>query len=180
MTSDLTIVARPARGRHAAAEVRGLVASMNSSVPIVRSQTAADSVALGLTPQRVAASLSTSLGLVGLLLAAIGIYGVTAYAVAQRTREIGIRLALGARRADVVAMVVRQGLSLALVGCAIGLMLAAGVNRLLAAFLFGVQQIDVVIFGGAAALLAAVAVAACYVPVRRATGINAMEALRYE
>ena len=115
-----------------------------------------------------------------LLLACVNVANLLIARGAARHKEVAIRLALGARRADVVAMVVRQGLSLALVGCAIGLMLAAGVNRLLAAFLFGVQQIDVVIFGGAAALLAAVAVAACYVPVRRATGINAMEALRYE
>src|SRR5206468_12168584 len=113
-----------------------------------RSQAVADSVALGLAPQRLAASLSTSLGLFGLLLAAIGIYGVTAYAVTQRTREIGIRIALGAMRRDVVAMVLRQGLSLAAVGCAIGLVLAAGVNRMLAAFLFGVDPMDLPIFFG--------------------------------
>ena len=124
--------------------------------------------------------MSGSLGLVGVLLAAIGIYGVTAYAVTRRTREIGIRMALGARRADVVAMVLRQGIRLAVIGSAIGLLLAAGASQVLVGFLFGVPPLDPVIFGGAAALFAVVGLAACYVPARRATQVDPLAALRCE
>ena len=176
----MTIAARTSRGQRIAGEIRTLVAAMNPSLPIVRSQTLDDSVALGLVPQRVAVSVSSSLGIVGLLLAAIGIYGVTAYAVTRRTREIGIRVALGAHRADVVRMILGQGMSLASIGCAIGLMLAAAVSQVLASFLYGIPPADPVIFGGAAALFTVVGLAACYLPARRATRINAMEALRYE
>jgi len=133
-----------------------------------------------LVPQRLAVSVSGSLGIVGLLLAAIGIYGVTAYWVTRQTREIGIRLALGAQRAEIVRMVLRQGLSIAAIGSAIGLALAAGASQLLAGFLFGVPPFDPVSFAGAAVLFAAIGLAACCVPVRRAIRIDAMEALRYE
>jgi len=180
LPANWTIAARARNGRRIAADVRILVASMNPNLPIVTSQTLDDSVALGLMPKRIAASLSSSLGLIGLLLAAIGVYGVAAYAVARRTREIGIRVALGARPAAVVAMVLRHGLSLAGLGAVIGLAAAAGVSRLLSGLLFGVPAFDAAIFAGAAALAAAVGVAGCYVPARRAVTINAMEALRYE
>ena len=98
----------------------------------------------------------------------------------RRTREIGIRLALGAQRAEVVGMILRQGMSLVVIGSAIGLTLAAGASRLLTRLLFGLPPIDPVTFMGAAALFAAVGLAACYIPARQATRIDAMEALRYE
>jgi ABC-type antimicrobial peptide transport system permease subunit len=129
---------------------------------------------------RIAASLSGSLGIVGLVLAGIGVYGVTAYTVTRRTREIGVRLALGASRADVTRMVLRHGLSLMVIGSAVGLALAAGASRLLASGLHGVPPLDPLAFAGSAALFAAVGIGACYVPVRRAVRINAMEALRCE
>jgi len=176
----ITIVARTTHGQRISDEMRQLVTSMNPSLPIVTAQTLEDSVALGLVPQRVAASVTASLGLVGLLLAAIGIYGVTAYRVTRRTHEIGIRLAMGAQRADIVGMVLRQGLSLAAIGSAIGLAIAAGASQLLAVFLFGVPPMDPLAFGGAAVLFAAVALAACYVPVRRATKVDPLIALRCE
>src|SRR2546422_644683 len=178
--SSLTIVARTTRGQRIADELRALLASMNPNVSIMTAQTLEDSVALGLTPQRVVASVSGRLGIVGLILAGIGIYGVTAYAVTRRTREIGIRIALGARRADIIRMVMREGLSLTLIGSAVGLMLAAAVSRVVAAFLFGISPIDPVTFTATTALFAAIGLAACYVPVRRATHIDPTEALRYE
>jgi ABC-type antimicrobial peptide transport system permease subunit len=153
---------------------------MNPNLPIVQSQTLEDYAALTLVPQRVAASVSGSLGIVGLLLAAIGIYGVTAYMVSSRTREIGIRVALGARRGDVVRMVLRQGMMLALAGMAIGLVLAAGASRLLGSLLFGIGPTDPIAFGGSALLFCLIGLIACYVPARRATAVDAMEALRYE
>jgi hypothetical protein len=180
-TPHATILARTIHGERIVAEIRALVASMNPNLPILGAQTLEDQLTGPVETQlRVAASVSASVGIVGVLLASIGIYGVTAYAVMRRTREIGIRLALGAQRADVVGMVLREGMSLVAIGSVIGLMLAAGASRLLVRLLFGVPPIDPVTFGGAAALFAAIGLAACYVPARRATQIEAMEALRYE
>jgi predicted permease len=178
--SRTTIVARSTQGQRLAAEIRKLLASLDPNLPIVTAQTLDDYAALGLVPQRVAASVSGSLGIVGLLLAAIGIYGVTAYMVSSRTREIGIRVALGAQRGDVVRMVLRQGMLLALAGIAIGLTLAAGVSRLLGSLLFGVGPTDPLAFGGSAVLFCLIGLLACYLPARRATAVDAMEALRYE
>jgi ABC-type antimicrobial peptide transport system permease subunit len=153
---------------------------MNPNLPIVAALTLDDYSQLGLIPQRVAASVSGSLGIVGLLLAAIGIYGVTAYMVSSRTREIGIRMALGAQRGSVLRMVLRQGMTLALTGVVIGLVLAAGASRLLGSLLFGVGATDPITFVGSAVLFCAIGLAACYAPARRATEIDAMEALRHE
>ena len=178
--SSLTIVARTTSGRRITDQLRALLASMNPNVPIMTSQTLEDSIALGLAPQRVVASVAGGLGIVALLLAAIGVYGVTAYAVARRTREIGIRIALGARRTDVVRMVLQEGLSLTLISAGVGLTLAGATSHVLAAFLFGIPPIDPVTFTGTTLLFVAIGVAACYVPIRRATRIDAMEALRYE
>jgi putative ABC transport system permease protein len=180
--SNVTILARASRGQRIAAEIRALVASMNPNLPIIVSQTLEDQIMSGpvVTQLRVAATVSSSVGIVGLLLATIGIYGVTSYAVMRRTREIGIRIALGAQRADVVGMILRQGMSLVAIGAAIGLTLAAAASRLLTRLLFGIPPIDPLTFAGAAVLFAAIGLAACYVPARRAIHINAMEALRYE
>jgi len=178
--SNVRIIARTTRGQRIADQFRGLLGSMNPNVPIMTEQTLEDSVALGLAPQRIVASVAGGLGVVGLLLVAIGIYGVTAYAVARRTREIGIRIALGARRTDVVRMVLLEGLSLTLIGSAIGLILAGATSHILEAFLFGIPPIDPLTFAGTTLLFAAIGVAACYAPVRRAMHIDAMEALRYE
>jgi ABC-type antimicrobial peptide transport system permease subunit len=115
-----------------------------------------------------------------MLLAAIGLYGVTAYTVTRRTREIGIRLAMGAERSDVLLMVLRQGMALVMVGSAIGLLLAAASSRVLVRLLFGVPPLDPLTFAVAAVLLSIIGLAACYVPARRATRISAVEALRYE
>ena len=175
-----TIVARAIDGRRLAGEIRSLLASMNPNVPIVLAQTLEEYASLVLIPQRVAASVAGSLGLVGLLLAAIGIYGVTAYKVTSRTREIGIRMALGAQHGNVVRMVLRQGMTLALLGVAIGSALALVAARLLGTLLFGVGSADPLTFIASAALFCGIGLAACYAPARRATEIDAMEALRYE
>jgi predicted permease len=175
-----TIVARSTQGQRLAADLRTLLASMNPNLPVVTAQTFEDYASLGLVPQRVAASVSASLGLVGLLLAAIGIYGVTAYMVTTRTREIGIRMALGAQPRDVVRMVLGQGMTLALIGVAIGLALAAAASRALGSLLFGVGTADPLAFGGSALVFGLVGLAACYIPARRATEIEATQALRDE
>ena len=117
---------------------------------------------------------------IALLLAAIGIYGVMAYSVAQRTREIGIRMALGASRADVLQMVGNRGLMLAIVGVCLGLGGALGLTRFMKSLLFGVSPADPATLTAVCALLIAVTMAACYVPARRATKVEPVEALRYE
>jgi putative ABC transport system permease protein len=178
--STLTIVARTTRGQRAADEIQSLVAAMNPDLPIIASQTLEDATALGLVPQRVLVSVAGGLGVVGALLAAIGIYGVTAYAVARRRREIGIRMALGARRVDVVRMILQRGIRLTVIGCAIGLLLAAGASQALVVFLFGVAPLDAAVFGGAAAFFAVIGLTACYLPAHRATTVDPLVALRRE
>jgi putative ABC transport system permease protein len=178
--SNMTIVTRTTRGQRIADQLRPLLAAMNPNLPIVTAQTLDDSVALGFAPQRVAASVAGSLGIVGLILTGIGIYGVTAYIVTRRTREIGIRIALGARTADVIRIVLREGVALTLIGSAIGVVLAAVLSRVLAGFLFGIPPIDPITFAATTVLFAAIGLAACYVPVLRATHIDPKQALRYE
>jgi len=178
--SHLSIVARSTSGQRLTSEIRDAVASINPNLPIVAASRLADQTGPVILQIRLSAAVAAAVGAVGLLLAAIGIFGVTAYAVTRRTREIGIRLAMGAQRSDVVRMVLRHGMSLVAIGSVIGLVLAAAASRLLVRLLFGVPPLDPISFGGALVLFAAVGLAACYVPVRRATRINAVEALRYE
>jgi len=136
--------------------------------------------ARGLGTQRFNASLLGTFALAALLLAAIGIYGLMAYAVTQRTREMGIRMALGARPRDVLSLVVRQGMTLAVLGIALGVAGALGATRLLASMLYGVTPTDPVTFASVAALLAAVALLACWLPARRAARVDPTVALRAE
>lgn len=177
----LTIITRAAGGRRVGNDLRALVQSIDPNLPILAARTLEDELTGPVERQlRIAASVSGSVGLVSLLLAAIGMYGVTAYVAARRTREIGIRLALGARRVDVLRMILRQGMALVAMGATVGLLLAAAGSRLLTRLLFGVPPLDPLTFGGAAALFAVIGLAACYVPARRATNIDPVVALRCE
>jgi predicted permease len=178
--SRFAILARSTQGQRIVGEIRALVASMDPNLPIVHTRTLEDQTSPMLVQLRLSASVAGAVGLVGLLLAAIGVYGVTAYAVTRRTCEIGIRIAMGAQRADVLRMVMRQGMWLVGLGSAMGLLLAAAGSRLLVRLLFGVPPLDPLTFGGAAVLFAMIGLTACYVPARRATRIDATEALRYE
>jgi ABC-type antimicrobial peptide transport system permease subunit len=153
---------------------------MNPNLPITEAMRLSELTAIGLVPQRLAASVAGTLGIVGLLLCAIGIYGVTSYSVAQRTREIGIRIALGADRRNVLRLVLRQGFVLAAVGTAIGVVIAAVGSTFLESLLYGVRGLDPLTFGAACALFAVVTLAATYVPARRATRVDPMVALRSE
>jgi putative ABC transport system permease protein len=132
------------------------------------------------TQLRMAASVAGSVGVIGILLAAVGIYGVAAYLVTQRTREIGIRLSLGATTAEIVGLVLREGMRLVVVGATIGLSLGVAAGRVLAGRQYGIPQFDPGVMAFSTLLFVAIGLAACYVPVRRAARIRVIEALRYE
>jgi putative ABC transport system permease protein len=157
-------------------EVRGL----DPVVPVHDVHTLEDAIARSVATRRVTNLLLLGFALVALLLAAVGIYGVMALNVGSRLSEFGIRLALGAAPGDVLALVLGQGMRLVLVGVALGLLGALGVGRLLGSLLFRVKPFDPLTFGLVALGLAAVALAACYLPARRATTTDPLVALRYE
>ena len=135
---------------------------------------------LELLPQRLVAALSGVCGLIGLALAAIGIFGMVSYAVAQRTHEIGIRMTLGAQAGDVLRLVLRQGVGIALAGLTLGLLGAVILTRLLVKLLYGISPTDPLTFGSVALLLLAVVLLAGYLPARKATKVDPLVALRHE
>ena len=137
-------------------------------------------VSRSISRQRFNVLLMTVFGASALLLAAIGIYGLMAYSVAQRTREIGIRMALGAEARQVRKMVVFQGMRLAVIGVVVGLIAAFALTRLMASFLFGVQARDPMVFVAMPVLLTLVSIIAVWLPARRASTVNPLIALRYE
>ncbi len=143
-------------------------------------QTIEDAMALPLFPARTAGLLLGASGLLALVLTAIGLFGVIAYVVSQRTHEIGVRIALGARRSDVLRLVLRQGLSVTAIGLAIGIGAALVACRLLVPLLYGISASDPMTLAGVACGLGLVTLLACYLPARRAMGIDPAEALRYE
>jgi putative ABC transport system permease protein len=160
--------------------VREAIARIDPAQPIYDMQTLEQLVAKSLGQRRFTLTLMVLFGIIALVLSAIGIYGVMAFAVTQRTQEIGIRMALGARAIDVLRMVVGSGMFLAAIGVGVGLIGAFALTRLMASLLFGVSPTDLVTFGLVTAGLLVVALLACYIPARRATKVDPLVALRYE
>jgi putative ABC transport system permease protein len=160
--------------------IRNEVQTLDRSVPISVVKTMSDHLTYALWAPNMAASFSLAFGVLAILLSAVGLYSVMAYVVSQRTREVGIRMALGADRRHVLKMITKQGMWLAGVGVVIGVLLSLALVRVLSAVLIGVSGYDVGIFVIVPVLLAVVAFIACYLPARRATRVDPLVALRYE
>jgi predicted permease len=162
------------------AEIKRQIAALDPTLALSEIQSMEEIAARSIATQRFNMMIVGLFAALGVVLAAVGIYGVTSYTVAQRTPEIGLRIALGAQAHNVVRLVLRQGLGVTLLGTAIGLAGAYGVTRLIKSLLFGVSETDPLTFGLIGLLLITVALAACYLPARRATRVDPMVALRYE
>ena len=154
------------------------VRAIDPALPRPAVRTLEHETSIALLPQRVAATVTGALGLVGLLLATVGLYGMMAWSVGRRTREMGVRVALGARQSDVLGMIVSEGMRLAVVGVCIGLILAAATTRLLSKFLFSVSPLDAITFIGMSVVFVVVALVASYLPARRAAAADPMSSLR--
>jgi predicted permease len=162
------------------AAVRQTVQQLDANVPLFEIKTLAQRLHESIWPQRTMSTLVTIFGLLALLLAVIGLYGVLSYTVTQRTRELGIRIALGAQRKDVLKLILRQGMLLVGVGVGIGTLMALAMSRLLTGFLAGISATDPLTFVLVAVVLLVVAFLACYLPARRATKTDPLLALRHE
>jgi predicted permease len=160
--------------------VRREVAALDENLPAQDLQRLTETTSLATWSVRTGAAAMSFFGLIGLALACVGIYGVMSYSVARRTREIGLRMALGAEARDVVKLIVKQGMGLTLIGTMIGLALSVAMTRLIANLLYGVKAIDPTTFAAVAIFLISVALLACYLPARKATKIDPMIALRCE
>lgn len=176
---QMTMVARTT-GETAplAAAIQREARALDPAMPRFEVETLAAQLEVSLTRERLIARLSSLFGLLALVLVCIGLYGVMAYDMTERTREIGIRMALGAARLDVLRLVIGRGLRLVLIGLGLGLAGALALTRLLRGLLFGVSASDPLVLAGVTTLLLLVALLACWIPARRATKVDPMMALR--
>lgn len=161
-------------------EVRRAIHGIDSNLPVTNVKTLSSQVSGSLLQERIVSELTGVFGMLGLILACVGLYGVMAYNVSRRTNEIGIRMALGAQKLDVLRLVVSEGMFLALIGVGIGIAAALALTRFLSSLLYGVKSTDPETFIAVSLILTAVALLACYIPARRATKVDPMVALRYE
>ncbi|MCI0490153.1 MAG: ABC transporter permease [Blastocatellia bacterium] len=179
--ASLSLVIRTTSGPGALPEaIRREVQAVDPDMPVFAIRTMDDLMSAATGRRRFAMILLGAFAVIALMLAAVGIYGVVSYTVSQRTQEIGIRIALGAQQADVLKMVIGQGMKYILVGVAAGLAAAFALTHLMESFLFGVSATDPLTFTGVTLLMVSAALLACYVPARRATRVDPMVALRYE
>jgi len=153
---------------------------MDGDLPVFGVKTMDEYISQSVSTPRFNTTLLSIFAAVALVLTVVGLYGVMSYAVAQRTNEIGIRLALGAQTKDVLSLIIKQGLQLILLGLAIGLLVAVALMKIISGLLFGVTTKDPFTFVAVAVVLTFIALLACYVPARRATRVDPLEALRYE
>ncbi|MGA8104686.1 MAG: FtsX-like permease family protein, partial [Candidatus Acidiferrales bacterium] len=160
--------------------LRSQLHNLDPNLPILESDSLANLLLSSLFAYRAAATLAARLGGIGLVLASIGIFGVLSYSVNQRAQEIGVRMALGARPADILRLVVGQGMRLVLTGMAAGMVASLVAARLISNLLYGVKAADPITFAATTVILAAVALLACALPARRAMRVDPMVALRYQ
>ncbi|MGH8164177.1 MAG: FtsX-like permease family protein, partial [Rhodanobacteraceae bacterium] len=180
-TTPVTLVARaPGSATTLLASIKNETQKLDPKLTIFVAKTLEEHMEIPLFPARMAADALGSFGVLALVLAAIGIYGVMSYVVAGRTREIGLRMALGAQAGNIRGLILRQGMLLAAIGGGIGLIVSVGATRLLDAVLYGVSAVDPVTFVFVTALLGTIALLACWFPARRATRVDPMVALRSE
>jgi predicted permease len=179
-SSELTFYVRRQPGPSRVGDLRRVVADVDPMLPVIHTDTLEGATSLALLPQRIAAWIAASVGSLGLFLAALGLYGLTAFSVSQRRREIAIRLAIGAPQGSVVWLVLRQAAWLAVVGGAIGLVLAVTLSTLLQAFLVGLNPIDLPAFAVAFAMLAGVMFFSSWIPAARAARMDPVQSLRAE
>jgi ABC-type antimicrobial peptide transport system permease subunit len=161
-------------------ELRHRVLQLNGELVVYAGRSEEEVVASDIAQQQFAMTLLAAFAGIALLLASVGIYGVLSYLVGQRTQEIGVRMALGAQRRNVLSMILGDGARMTILGIAVGLAAALGLTRLMASMLFGVKATDPFTFAAVAALLCVIAFFACYLPAYRATRVDPMVALRYE
>jgi putative ABC transport system permease protein len=179
--TSLGLVVRAERNPAALANtVEQTIHALDKNLPVFRVFTMDQLLSNALAQRRLTLVLLASLAALALLLAAVGIYGVLAYAVRQRTHELGLRMALGAQARDVLTLILAQGLKLTLIGIGLGLMAALALTRWMESLLFDVRPTDVLTFAVIALLLTAVALLACWIPARRATKVDPLIAIKYE
>ena len=162
------------------AAVRRQIEELDPNMPLVHTETLEEYMAVPLFTARATGTLLSAFGALALLLALVGLYGAVSYSVSQRTREFGVRLALGAQRADLIRLVLREGVAVTVMGLAMGVIGALVLTRVLSSLLYGIRPTDPLTFAGVSAFLLAVTLAANYIPARRATKVDPMVALRYE
>jgi putative ABC transport system permease protein len=177
----MTLVARTrSNPANMAAAVRAEVQAIDKDQPVYNIRTMAQMLNESIAQRRLNMLMLGAFALIALVLAASGIFGLMAYTVAQRTHEIGIRMALGAQKSDILKLIFGQAMSLTMIGLGLGLAAAFALTRLMSGLLFGVSSTDPLTFLSLALFLAAVALIACYIPARRAIKVDPMIALRYE
>ena len=180
-TGEVTLLVKTSgEAKLLAPAVRGELRAVDSRVPLLRMYTMEEHVRNSLLVQRLTVKLTGGLGSMALLMAAVGLYGVVSYLVGRRTREFGVRMAMGAQRGDILRLVLGQGLRLVLLGVTLGLVGTFGTAQVLRSFLFGVTTTSAAALSIVSILMVLLALLACYVPARRAARVDAVTALRYE